>query len=81
MTTDTHPKEAALRVEIGGRRVTIGGIAKGTGMIHPMMATMFCFVATDLAVDREGCRAPSAARSASRSTGSASTGIGARATP
>jgi glutamate N-acetyltransferase/amino-acid N-acetyltransferase len=53
MTTDTHPKEAALRVEIGGRRVTIGGIAKGTGMIHPMMATMFCFVATDLAVDRE----------------------------
>ena len=57
MTTDTHPKEAALRVEIGGRRVTIGGIAKGTGMIHPMMATMFCFVATDLAVEREGLQA------------------------
>jgi glutamate N-acetyltransferase/amino-acid N-acetyltransferase len=57
MTTDTHPKEAALRVEIGGRRVTIGGIAKGTGMIHPLMATMFCFVATDLAVEREGLRA------------------------
>ena len=56
MTTDTHPKEAALRVEIGGRRVTIGAIAKGTGMIHPMMATMFCFVATDLAVEREGLR-------------------------
>jgi glutamate N-acetyltransferase/amino-acid N-acetyltransferase len=54
MTTDTHPKEAALRVEIGGRRVTIGSIAKGTGMIHPMMATMFCFVATDLAVQRDG---------------------------
>jgi glutamate N-acetyltransferase/amino-acid N-acetyltransferase len=54
MTTDTHPKESALRVEIGGRRVTIGGIAKGTGMIHPNMATMFCFVATDLAVEREG---------------------------
>jgi glutamate N-acetyltransferase/amino-acid N-acetyltransferase len=53
MTTDTHPKEAALRVEIGGRRVTIGGIAKGTGMIHPLMATMFCFVATDLAVERD----------------------------
>jgi len=53
MTTDMHPKEAALRVEIGGRRVTIGGIAKGTGMIHPMMATMFCFVATDLGVERE----------------------------
>jgi glutamate N-acetyltransferase/amino-acid N-acetyltransferase len=56
MTTDTHPKEAALRVEIGGRRVTIGAIAKGAGMIHPMMATMFCFVATDLAVEREGLR-------------------------
>jgi glutamate N-acetyltransferase/amino-acid N-acetyltransferase len=56
MTTDTHPKEAALRVEIAGRRVTIGGIAKGTGMIHPLMATMFCFVATDLAVEREGLR-------------------------
>jgi glutamate N-acetyltransferase/amino-acid N-acetyltransferase len=53
MTTDTHPKEAALRVEIGGRRVTIGGIAKGTGMIHPLMGTMFCFVATDLGVDRD----------------------------
>jgi glutamate N-acetyltransferase / amino-acid N-acetyltransferase len=56
MTTDTHPKEAALRVETGGRRVTIGAIAKGTGMIHPMMATMFCFIATDLAVEREGLR-------------------------
>jgi glutamate N-acetyltransferase / amino-acid N-acetyltransferase len=54
MTTDTHPKEAALRVEIGGRRVTVGAIAKGTGMIHPLMATMLCFVATDLAVEREG---------------------------
>jgi glutamate N-acetyltransferase/amino-acid N-acetyltransferase len=53
MTTDTHPKEAALRVEIGGHRVTIGGIAKGTGMIHPLMATMFCFVATDLGVERD----------------------------
>lgn len=50
MTTDTHPKEAALRVEIGGRPITIGAISKGTGMIHPMMATMLCFVATDLTV-------------------------------
>jgi glutamate N-acetyltransferase/amino-acid N-acetyltransferase len=57
MTTDTHPKEAALRVDIGGRPVTLGGIAKGTGMIHPLMATMFCFVATDLAVDREALQA------------------------
>ncbi len=53
MTTDTQPKEAALRVEIGGRRVTLGAIAKGTGMIHPLMATMFCFLATDLAVERD----------------------------
>lgn len=57
MTTDTHPKEAALRVEIGGRRVTIGAIAKGTGMIHPLMATMFCFVATDLAIERDALQA------------------------
>jgi glutamate N-acetyltransferase/amino-acid N-acetyltransferase len=57
MTTDTHPKEAALRVEIGGRPVTLGGIAKGTGMIHPLMATMFCFVATDLAIERDTLQA------------------------
>jgi glutamate N-acetyltransferase/amino-acid N-acetyltransferase len=57
MTTDTHPKEAALRVEIGGRPITIGAIAKGTGMIHPMMATMFCFVATDLALARDALQA------------------------
>ncbi len=57
MTTDTHPKEAALRVEIGGRPMTIGAIAKGTGMIHPMMATMFCFVATELAVERAALQA------------------------
>ena len=57
MTTDTHPKEAALRVDIGGRPITLGGISKGTGMIHPMMATMFCFVATDLAVERDALQA------------------------
>jgi len=57
MTTDTHPKEAALRVEIGGRPITIGAISKGTGMIHPMMATMFCFVATDLALARDALQA------------------------
>jgi glutamate N-acetyltransferase/amino-acid N-acetyltransferase len=57
MTTDTQPKEAALRVEIGGRRVTIGAIAKGTGMIHPLMATMFCFIATDLAIERDALQA------------------------
>lgn len=57
MTTDTRPKEAALRVEIGGRPITIGAVAKGTGMIHPLMATMFCFVATDLAVERDAVHA------------------------
>jgi glutamate N-acetyltransferase / amino-acid N-acetyltransferase len=52
MTTDTRPKEAALRVEVNGRAVTIGGIAKGVAMLEPHLATMFCFVATDAAVAR-----------------------------
>jgi len=47
MTTDTFPKSAALKVDIGGKTVTIGGIAKGSGMIHPNMATMFAFLTTD----------------------------------
>lgn len=50
MTTDPFPKEAAARVVIGGRDVTIGGMAKGAGMIEPMMATMLAFVTTDAAV-------------------------------
>ena len=50
MTTDTHPKEAAVSVEIGGVTVRIGGVAKGSGMIHPNMATMLAFVATDAAI-------------------------------
>jgi glutamate N-acetyltransferase/amino-acid N-acetyltransferase len=52
MTTDTRPKEAALRLEVNGRSVTMGGIAKGVGMLEPHLATMFCFVATDAAVAR-----------------------------
>jgi len=52
MTTDTRPKESALRVEVGGRPVTIGGIAKGVAMLEPHLATMFCFVATDAVVAR-----------------------------
>jgi glutamate N-acetyltransferase/amino-acid N-acetyltransferase len=52
MTTDTRPKEAALRCEVGGRTVTLGGMAKGVGMIEPHLATMFCFVTTDAAVAR-----------------------------
>jgi len=50
MTTDTRLKEAALRVEVGGRPITIGGIAKGVGMLEPHLATMFCFLATDAMV-------------------------------
>jgi glutamate N-acetyltransferase/amino-acid N-acetyltransferase len=57
MTTDTRPKEAALRLDIGGRPVTIGGIAKGVAMLEPHLATMFCFVATDAVVAR-GALAP-----------------------
>jgi glutamate N-acetyltransferase/amino-acid N-acetyltransferase len=47
MTTDPFPKEAAAEVKIGGRTVRIGGMAKGSGMIEPMMATMLGFVTTD----------------------------------
>ena len=50
MTTDPFPKEAAMRISIGGRDVCIGGMAKGSGMIEPMMATMLGFVTTDAAV-------------------------------
>jgi len=47
MTTDTKPKEVALQARIGGRLIRIGGIAKGGGMVHPNMATMLAFLATD----------------------------------
>ena len=50
MTTDTIAKEAAAEVEIGGKSVHMGGISKGSGMIHPNMATMLCFVTTDCAI-------------------------------
>jgi glutamate N-acetyltransferase/amino-acid N-acetyltransferase len=50
MTTDPFPKESAARVTIGGREIAIGGMAKGSGMIEPMMATMLAFVTTDAAV-------------------------------
>jgi len=50
LTTDTHPKEAALRLDVAGRPVTIGGIAKGVAMLEPHLATMFCFIATDAMV-------------------------------
>ena len=50
MTTDTKPKEAAVTTVIGGRKVTVGGMSKGSGMIEPNMATMLGFVTTDAAV-------------------------------
>ena len=53
MTTDTCPKEAALQVRIGGKLVTIGGMCKGSGMIHPDMCTMLSFVTTDAAISPE----------------------------
>jgi glutamate N-acetyltransferase/amino-acid N-acetyltransferase len=51
MTTDTVPKEAAVAVRTNKYQFTIGGIAKGSGMIHPNLATMFCFLTTDAAVE------------------------------
>jgi glutamate N-acetyltransferase / amino-acid N-acetyltransferase len=53
MTTDPFPKEAVARARIGGREVTIGGMAKGSGMIEPMLATMLAFVTTDAEVPHE----------------------------
>ena len=50
MTTDTMKKEVSFEAEIGGKTVHIGGIAKGSGMIHPNMGTMLCFITTDCAV-------------------------------
>ncbi len=51
MTTDTYTKEIALSVESKHVRYTIGGVAKGSGMIHPNMATMLCFLTTDAYID------------------------------
>ncbi len=51
MTTDTRKKEIALSFEIGGKVCRMGGIAKGSGMIHPNMATMLVFLTTDVAID------------------------------
>ena len=51
MTTDTRPKEVAVSFELDGRQANMGGVTKGSGMIHPNMATMLAFVATDAAVE------------------------------
>ncbi len=53
MTTDTIPKEAAAEIEIGGVPVTIAAMTKGSGMIHPDMCTMLCFVTTDADIDKK----------------------------
>ena len=53
MTTDTKPKQAAVQIEIGGKTVTLGGMCKGSGMIHPNMCTMLGFITTDLAISKE----------------------------
>ncbi len=53
MTTDTVQKEVAVQAEIGGKTVTIGGMCKGSGMIHPNMCTMLSFVTTDADISKE----------------------------
>ncbi|MFG6382730.1 MAG: bifunctional glutamate N-acetyltransferase/amino-acid acetyltransferase ArgJ [Lachnospiraceae bacterium] len=53
MTTDTKPKEVAVTFEIDGKTVTIGGMCKGSGMIHPNMCTMLGFITTDIAISKE----------------------------
>ena len=53
MTTDTHAKQIAVQTEVDGKTVTVGGCAKGAGMIHPNMATMLAFMSTDAAVEGE----------------------------
>lgn len=53
MTTDTVSKQAAVEVTIGGKTVTVGGMCKGSGMIHPNMCTMLAFVTTDVDISKE----------------------------
>jgi glutamate N-acetyltransferase/amino-acid N-acetyltransferase len=52
MTTDTFAKETAVKVRVGKSEFTIGGVAKGAGMIHPNLATLLCFLTTDAAVEK-----------------------------
>lgn len=53
MTTDTKSKQVAVNFEIDGNTVTVGGMCKGSGMIHPNMATMLCFITTDCMIKKE----------------------------
>jgi glutamate N-acetyltransferase/amino-acid N-acetyltransferase len=57
MTTDTFAKETAVKVRVGNSEFTIGGVAKGSGMIHPDLATLLCFLTTDAAVELDFARA------------------------
>ncbi len=52
MTTDLTPKESCVKLTLGGKNVAVGGCAKGSGMIHPNMATMLCFVTTDATIGK-----------------------------
>ena len=53
MTTDTRSKQVAVTVDIKGKKVTVGGMCKGAGMIHPNMATMLCFITTDCMIKKD----------------------------
>lgn len=53
MTTDTRNKQVAVRVKLGGKEVTVGGMCKGSGMIHPNMCTMLAFVTTDANISQK----------------------------
>jgi glutamate N-acetyltransferase/amino-acid N-acetyltransferase len=65
LTTDTRTKEVAVQVEVGGKTVTVGGTAKGSGMIHPNMGTMLAFLTTDAAVEK-GCLQETLSKSTDR---------------
>ena len=52
MTTDTRPKQIAFELELGGKICRIGGMCKGSGMIHPNLGTMLCFITTDAAIEK-----------------------------
>ena len=56
MTTDTRHKQVAVSVEIGGKTVTVGGMCKGAGMIHPNMATMLCFITSDAVIEQSALK-------------------------
>ncbi len=65
LTTDTRSKEVSVEIEVAGRTVTVGGTAKGSGMIHPNMGTMLAFLTTDAAVEKD-CLQETLARATDR---------------